>query len=230
MMEIGNWRHVFKLDPDKEISDADLQALCQSGTDAILVGGTTNITYENTAALLERLRPYSLPRVLELSNLEAVVAGFDGYFIPLVLNAGKEEWIFSPHLQGLKEYGSLIPWENVYTEGYVICNPDSAVARLTHSQIPETAEDMVAYGRLADRMLRLPILYIEYSGTYGDAEKVRSVYHGMKDTLLFYGGGIHSGEQAQEMAQWADAVVVGNVIYENMNRALETVKAVKEMT
>lgn len=229
MLEIGQWRHVFKLDPDKEISDEAIHALCNSGTDAILVGGTTNITYEKTRSLLERLRPYSLPMVLEVSSLEAIVGGFHGYFLPLVLNAGTEEWVFSPYIQGLKEYGSLMEWEEVYTEGYVVCNPDCDVARLTKSRIPQSSEDMVAYGRLADRVLKLPILYIEYSGVYGNPEWVRSVYHGMKDTLLFYGGGIRSEEEAREMSDWADCIVVGNIIYEDLQIALKTVKGAKEI-
>ncbi|EIT84883.1 PcrB family protein, partial [Fictibacillus macauensis ZFHKF-1] len=33
------WKHVFKLDPAKEISDAHLELLCESGTDAIFIGG-----------------------------------------------------------------------------------------------------------------------------------------------------------------------------------------------
>lgn len=133
MLQIEQWRHVFKLDPDKAISDEAIHALCHSGTDAIFVGGTTNITYENTKSLLERLQPYSLPLILEVSSLDAIVAGFHGYFLPLVLNAGSEEWIFSPFIQGLKEYGSFIQWEEVFTEGYVVCNPDSSVAQLTRS-------------------------------------------------------------------------------------------------
>lgn len=229
MVKIHQWRHVFKLDPDKLISDEALEAVCTSGTDAILIGGTTNITYENTYALWERLRSFSLPRVQEISRIDAIVSGFDAYFLPLLLNAGKEEWIFASFVQALKEYGSLMDWEEIYTEGYLVCNPDSAVARLTGSRIPDSEEEMVAYGRLADRILKLPILYVEYSGAYGDPEMVRSVYHGMQDTLLFYGGGIRNGKDAREMAQWADCIVVGNAIYEDLDGALETVRAVKEV-
>ncbi|MCS0543699.1 geranylgeranylglyceryl/heptaprenylglyceryl phosphate synthase, partial [Aeromonas veronii] len=43
----------------------------------------------------------------------------------------------------------------------------------------------------------------------------------------FYGGGIKTAEQAKEMGQFADTVVVGNIIYEDMNAALKTVQAVK---
>jgi putative glycerol-1-phosphate prenyltransferase len=34
------WKHMFKLDPAKSISDENLEALCMSNTDAIIIGGT----------------------------------------------------------------------------------------------------------------------------------------------------------------------------------------------
>ena len=34
-----HWRHVFKLDPEREIGDERLDAVCTSGTDAVIVGG-----------------------------------------------------------------------------------------------------------------------------------------------------------------------------------------------
>ena len=50
----------------------------------------------------------------------------------------------------------------------------------------------------------------------------------LENTVLFYGGGITNQEQANEMAQYADVIVVGNIIYEDLEAALQTVKKVKE--
>ncbi len=41
---LHEWNHIFKLDPAKEISDEDLDAICESGTDAVIVGGTDGVT------------------------------------------------------------------------------------------------------------------------------------------------------------------------------------------
>lgn len=38
MYDIKKWRHIFKLDPAKHISDDDLDAICMSQTDAIMIG------------------------------------------------------------------------------------------------------------------------------------------------------------------------------------------------
>src|SRR5690625_7900833 len=55
------WKHIFKLDPAKNISDENLKQLCHSGTDAIIIGGTDNVTYENVYELFTRVRRYHLP-------------------------------------------------------------------------------------------------------------------------------------------------------------------------
>lgn len=228
-MDMDKWRHVFKLDPDKEIDDGMLEAVCESGTDAIIVGGTTNITFDNTIDLLSRIRRYAVPCVLEVSDVDAIVPGFDAYFIPVVLNAQNPEWIFNMHIKGLEEHGPFIKWDEVFVEGYVVGNEDSAVAKLTESRTNITEEGMKAYARLADQMLKLPILYIEFSGSYGNPALVQAAQKVVHNSRVFYGGGICSVEQAIEMAQWADTIVIGNIIYEDITQALATVEAVKSV-
>jgi putative glycerol-1-phosphate prenyltransferase len=227
-LEMEKWRHVFKLDPDKEIGEEALEALCESGTDAIVVGGTTNVTFDNTIDLLARIRRHAVPCALEVSNVDAIVPGFDVYFIPLVLNAQNPEWILNAHVKGLEEHGPFINWKDVYVEGYVVCNENSSVARLTESRADLDEAKMKAYARLADQMLKLPIFYIEYSGTYGDVRKVQAAHKVIHNSRIFYGGGISGPEQAAEMAEWADTIIVGNIVYEDIEQALTTVAAVKK--
>ncbi|NGQ96998.1 heptaprenylglyceryl phosphate synthase [Brevibacillus sp. SYP-B805] len=229
MIEIGGWRHVFKLDPDKHLTDDELEAICESGTDAVIVGGTQGITYDNTLELMARLRRYAVPAVLEVSNLQAVVPGFDAYFLPLVLNAGDPDWIFAPHVAGLSAYGAYIRWEEIFAEGYIILNEDSAAAKVTKARPVASREEAKAYANVAAHVCRLPIVYVEYSGRYGDPDMVRACRAGAGEARLFYGGGIRSAEQAQEMASIADTIVVGNVIYEDLSAALATVEAVRRL-
>ncbi|GAB7387754.1 heptaprenylglyceryl phosphate synthase [Bacillaceae bacterium] len=229
MPDIHEWRHVFKLDPDKTIGDEALEKVCESGTDAIVVGGTQGITFDNTLDLLSRVRRYSLPVVQEISRLDAVVPGFDLYLVPLVLNARDPDWILAPHQKGLKKYGALVRWEETLVEGYIVLNPRSQVAQVTRSETGLSLEDVVAYARMADRLLQLPVCYLEYSGMYGDPAVVRAVKEVLRQSRLFYGGGIRTAEQAREMAEFADTIVVGNLVYEDLLAALETVAAVKRV-
>ena len=68
---------MFKLDPAKMINDEDLDKICMSETDAIIIGGTDNVTEDNVIQLMSRVRRYPLPLVLEISNLESTMPGFD---------------------------------------------------------------------------------------------------------------------------------------------------------
>lgn len=224
---IKQWRHVFKLDPDREITDEALDLVCMSGTDAIIVGGSSGITYDNTVDLMSRVRRYELPCVLEVSDLEAVVPGFDGYLIPMVLNATDSKWMIGHHQQAIERFGYLIPWDLLIAEGYIVLNADSTVARLTGADTELTTGAAVAYAQAAERLLNLPIVYMEYSGTFGDMELVGETRRQLDRAHLIYGGGIDNPEKAAQASEAADTVVVGNIVYSNLKKALETVQAVK---
>lgn len=224
---IKQWRHVFKLDPDRKITDEELDLVCMSGTDAIIVGGSSGITYDNTVDLMSRVRRYELPCVLEVSALEAVVPGFDGYLIPMVLNATDSKWMIGHHQQAIERYGYLIPWDLLIAEGYIVLNANSTVARLTGADTDLTIGAAVAYAQAAERLLNLPIVYMEYSGTFGDMELVGETHRQLDRAHLIYGGGIDDPEKASQAAQVADTIVVGNIVYSDLTKALETVLAVK---
>lgn len=228
-MDYTTWRHAFKIDPAKEISDDHLEAIAESGTDGVIIGGSDGITIENVLDLLARFRRYSVPLALEISTVESVTPGFDYYFIPTVLNTSDSKWLNGMHHEALKEYGHMMNFDEIITEGYCILNPNCKAAQLTGvNQVPDE-EDVQAYARMAEHLFSLPIFYLEYSGQYGDPSIVRSAKELLKKTRLFYGGGIRTAEQAKEMAAIADTVVVGNVVYEDLNSALSTVKAVKSV-
>ena len=71
-------------------------------------------------------------------------------------------------------------------------------------------------------------VYVEYSGRYGDPRLIRAAREGIVRSRLFYGGGISTPEQAREAARLADTVVVGNLIYYNVDAAVQTVRHVRE--
>ncbi|MEH7093662.1 heptaprenylglyceryl phosphate synthase [Neobacillus vireti] len=227
MYDIREWRHVFKLDPNKKITDNQLEIICESGTDAVIVGGTDGVTLENVLDLMARIRRYTVPCILEVSNIESVTPGFDLYFIPTILNSQDPKWITGLHHQAVKEFGEVMDWNEFFMEGYCILNEDCKAAKLTKADAHLAIEDVKAYAMMAEKMFQLPIFYLEYSGKYGDSNVVREAKNTLEKTTLFYGGGIDSFEQAAEMAKYADVIVVGNVIYEDFQKALETVKAVR---
>ncbi|MET3659257.1 heptaprenylglyceryl phosphate synthase [Sporosarcina psychrophila] len=229
-MDFTTWRHAFKLDPEKTVTDEQLELLAESGTDGIIVGGTDGVTLDNVLDLLVRIRRYSVSVALEISTVDSVTPGFDYYFIPTVLNSTKVEWINGLHHSALREYGHMMDWDEIQPEGYCIMNPDCKAAKLTGvTEVPDE-EDVVAYARMAEHLFKLPIFYLEYSGMYGDPKIVEAASRVLEKTHLFYGGGIRNGEDAKKMAEIADTIIVGNVVYEDFKAALGTVDAVKSVS
>lgn len=222
MYDFRQWRHVFKLDPNKKISDEHLERLCESNTDAVIVGGTDGVTLDNVLELMSRIRKYTVPCVLEVSNIEAITPGFDLYFIPTVLNSQDPRWIIELHHQAIKEYGHMVNWDETFVQGYCIMNEECKAAKLTKAKGSLSIEDVEAYAVICEKIFRLPIFYLEYSGAYGDPKVAAAVKNNLKETVFFYGGGIESVEQAEEMSQFADCIVVGNAIYTNFEEALKT--------
>lgn len=228
-MDYKKWRHAFKLDPAKKITDEDLEKIAESGTDGIIVGGTDNVTLDGVLDLLVRIRRYSVPLALEVSTVESVTPGFDFYFIPTVLNSTETKWINGLHHEALKAYGHMMNWEEIVVEGYCVLNPDCKVAKETKARPIADEDDLIAYAQMAEHLLKLPVFYMEYSGKYGDVDMVRAAAEILDETKLFYGGGIRNAKDAKEMAELADTVIVGNIIYEDLKAALSTVQAVQSV-
>ena len=99
---------------------------------------------------------------------------------------------------------------------------------MTRAVCSLSPESVAAYASVADHYFCFPIVYIEYSGTYGDPRIVQAVRGAIDRAVLYYGGGIRTAAQAAEMARHADTIVVGNAVYDAGAGVLkETVRAVR---
>lgn len=229
-MDYTTWRHAFKLDPAKTVTDEEIELLAESGTDGLIVGGSDGVTLDNVLDLLVRIRRFSVPVALEVSTVESVTPGFDYYFIPTVLNSTKVEYVNGLHHAALREYGHMMNWDEIVTEGYCILNLECKAAKKTEVKPIQDEEDVIAYARMAEHLFKLPVFYMEYSGVYGDTDMVQAVSGILENTRLFYGGGITNAQEAKTMAELADTVIVGNIIYDDLKSALATVDAVKSVS
>jgi phosphoglycerol geranylgeranyltransferase len=228
-MKWKDWVHVTKLDPDKQLKPGDIDGIAASGTDALMLSGTLNVTQENLTVLLKQVKTYNLPLVMEPAGPEAVLLqGIDYVFIPSVMNTTDVQWIVGKHRAWVQLRKGKIPWDDVVPEAYIVLNPDSSVGKVTKAIFDLKPEDVAAYTSVADHYFHFPIVYIEYSGIYGDPEVVKAASEAVDKSILYYGGGINSAEKAAQMSKYADTIVVGNAVYEQGAAVLKaTVDAVQ---
>ncbi len=221
-----DWTHVVKIDPDKSLPEEETYAdVCATGTDAIAIGGTTGITIEKLQPIIDACAASNTPIYQEPNQPDIVVdhPDLDGYLIPTVFNAGDPFWVTGAHKEWVRLTGGP-DWDRTTTEAYIVLNPESAVAQYTDAQCDLGADHVAAYGKVAERMFGQEIIYIEYSGTFGDPEIVAATADALDAATLFYGGGIHDYESANTMAQHADVVVVGDLVHEaGVDAVTETV-------
>lgn len=225
------WAHVVKIDPDKTLHEDDtFEDVCETGTDAIEIGGTTGMTESKMARVVDACSAYDVPVYIEPSNIDSVLhrTDIDGFLVPVVFNAGDVFWTTGAH----KEWALIdgdIDWARTFTEAYVVLNPDSDVARYTAADCELDAADVAAYAQIAEQLFGQDIFYVEYSGTYGDPAVVQKASAALDDTTLFYGGGIADYERAYEMGQYADTIVVGDLVHdEGVDAVAETVDGVRD--
>ena len=95
------------------------------------------------------------------------------------------------------------------------------MATYTQANCDLDIDDVVAYAKLAEQLLGQRIIYLEYSGIFGDSTVVAAERDTLSSAQLFYGGGVHDYDSAYEMANVADTVVVGDVLHEAGIEAVE---------
>jgi len=226
-----DWDHIVKVDPDKTLVDGETFAdVCATGTDAIAVGGTTGMTEEKMARVVEATGAHDVPVYIEPSHSATVVHAdeLDGYLVPVVFNAGDTAWTTGLHKEWVR-LDEEIDWGRTFTEGYIVLNPDSSVAEYTGAQCDLRADEVAAYATVAERMFGQSIVYVEYSGTLGDPAVVEAAGDALDDATLFYGGGVHDYDSARRMGSYADVVVVGDLVHEaGADAVAETVRGARD--
>jgi phosphoglycerol geranylgeranyltransferase len=226
----AEWDHVLKVDPDKDLPEGvTFDDVCATGTDALEIGGTLDVTREKSRRVIDACKEHGVPLYQEPSNPTVIVddEAIDGYLVPVVLNAGDVFWVVGAH----KEWAKFddIDWDRTTTEAYVVLNPEASAAQLTEADCDLDAEDVAAYAEVAERALGQRIVYVEYSGMLGDPAKVQAAQDALESATLFYGGGIRDYDAAYEMRSHADVVVVGDLLHDRgVDAVRETVEGAKD--
>lgn len=83
----AQWEHVTKVDPDKALHDGDTYAaIAETGTDAIILGDTTNVTEARVQPILDALSSTEIPIFVEPTYRPTLsyTAALSGYLVPII--------------------------------------------------------------------------------------------------------------------------------------------------
>src|SRR5699024_5252250 len=183
MYDYRKWKHVFKINPSKEIDDDTLESICESGTDAVMIGGIDGATIDNVLQMLVRVRRYMVPCVLEVTNVEMMVPGFDVYFLPMIVNSKDTGWLTGFQYQIMKEVGDITNWDEVVPMGYCVLDVSSMVGKITSVTDSVNVDGVIAYARLVEKFYRFPIFYVDDRND--SMEVVKAVKNTLQHTHIF---------------------------------------------
>lgn len=204
-------------------------AAAQGGTDAIMVGGSTDaggVVLDQT--ILKIRERTDKPIILFPGGASGVSRHADAIFFMSLLNSRDITFITSSQVMGAPlVYKSGI---EPISMAYIIVEPGGTVgwvgdAKLIPKRKPEIA---VAYA-LAGKFLGMHYTYLE-AGSGADEpvrpEMIAAVKHALGSNMLIVGGGIRDAETAKRCAlAGADMIVTGTVV----ERSSDVTGKIKEL-
>ena len=210
-------------------------AAAQAGTDAILVGGSTNIIPEVLDNLvLDIKRKIGLPVILFPGNINGLSRNADAVLFLSLLNSLDPYYISGVQVQAapivLRMGIEVIP------TAYIIIGYGGAVGHVGRAHIiPWEKPSLVASYALAGVMMGMKAVYLEAgSGSprpvpLEAVKMTRLLLESYTDDfLLIVGGGIRDVKTARSIIEaGADAIVTGTILEENVDRVVEIVNAIK---
>ncbi len=210
--------HMTLIDPDKQAPEraaaiaADAEAL---GTDAIMIGGSTDITQKNLDETAVAIKgSVSIPVIYFPSGAHALSANCDALYFMSMLNSRDVRMVIREQAMAapiVKKLG-IEP----ISMGYIIVEPGMKVGEVGKADLIRRDDPMSAVGyALAAEYLGMDLVYLE-AGSGADmpvpSEMVGAV-KGLTSIPLIVGGGIRSAEAAKAAKDaGANAVVTGTLV------------------
>jgi len=202
----------------------------EAGTDGIMVGGSTFFSQNLLDEFIKRIKEkVSIPIILFPNNITAISRYADAIWFMSLLNSVDHYYIIGAQAQGsilVKQYGlEAIPM------GYLVFGGETAVAAIGRVlPLPPNQGEVAACYALAAQYLGMRFIYLEAGSgarTHIPSQTIRRVAKTV-DIPVIVGGGIRSGEAAEEVIKaGADIVVTGTVVERDYERYRSVVKAVK---
>ncbi len=229
--------HMGLIDPDEQSPKTAAKiakALENTGTDAIMVGGSTGITQENLSKTVKAIKKkIKLPVIHFPTEAGAISPHVDAIYFMSMLNSRDLNRVIGEQVAGapfIKKMGiEPIPM------GYVVVEPGMTVGEVGQADlIPRDEPEVALNFGLAAQYLGMELFYLEAGSGASDPvplEMIKTCKENL-DIPLVVGGGIRYAEQARARVEaGADIIVTGTVLEESSNlssRIKDLIEAIKE--
>ncbi len=225
------------LDPDKQSAEeaGRLAATAEaSGTDAIMIGGSTGVTEATTDATVLAIKAAArVPTILFPSSAGHLSRHADALYFMSLLNSRDPRLIVGEQRRAaplVRKWGlETIPM------AYLVVEPGMRAGEVGHANpIPRAEPEAAVEYALAAQMFGMKLVYLE-AGSGAPRPVPEAMIRAVRaavDILLVVGGGIRTPEAASTVAKaGADVVVTGTIVErakdgDALRRIIRAVKAV----
>lgn len=227
--------HMTLIDPAKqEVEKAAGIALAAErlGSDAIMVGGSTDVTQENLDATVKAIkRCVRLPVIYFPSGAHAISPYTDAIYFMSMLNSRNIRMVIGEQVMGAPIVAKL--GLETIAMGYVIVEPGMKVGEVGEAEVVRRSDPKMAVAyALAAQFMGMDLIYFEAGSGAPDPVPLEMVaaVKGKVRIPVVVGGGIRSAEQAGALRKaGADVIVTGTLVEgQGFAQSLEgVIKAVK---
>ena len=210
--------HMTLLDPDKQTADqagAIAAQVTASGTDAIMVGGSTGVTPDRVDATVIAIKKATrVPVILFPASAADLSRHADALYFMSLLNSRDPRLIVGEQRRAapvVKAWGlETIPM------AYLVVAPGMRAGEVGRADpIPREKPDLAAEYALAAELLGMRLVYLE-AGSGAPEPVPASMIAAVRKAIgipLLVGGGIRTSQAAAAVARaGADIVVTGTVV------------------
>jgi len=212
--------HMTLIDPAKQSPDAACAMAATAerlGTDAIMVGGSTNVTQENLdATVLGIKKECTLPIIYFPSGANAMSRHCDAVYFMSMLNSRSVRNVIREQVKGALIVRKL--GLEAISMGYIIVEPGMKVGEVGQADpIPRDDPELAVAYALAAQYMGMEFVYLE-AGSGAPEPVPELMIQEVRRNLsipLIVGGGIRGPEEARAVKMaGANAVVTGTVVEE----------------
>jgi phosphoglycerol geranylgeranyltransferase len=228
--------HMTLIDPEKITPNQAAQVAensKESGTSAIMIGGSTFNSQEHLDALIQAIKgAVDLPTILFPNNVSGISRHADAIWFMSLLNSVDPYFLVGAQILG----APLIKKFNIepISMGYIIVGQGGTAGVVGKAiAIPYDKPELAAAHALAGQYFGMRFIYLEGGSGVANPvppEMIKAVKKYL-DVPLIVGGGIRSKEQAAAAAQaGADIFVTGNLIEaaDNKKRIADVVAGIRQ--